>query len=133
MALPGQAPSTEDLKANFPSMQVLLSSGVAAELMFPPAQSVGLGLVTVLDQLRVQRVVALGDGAGGSIIARYSTVQYSTVQCSTVQCSAVQYSTLADLMCLVGRASSVWRGCSTVQYSTVQYSAVQYSTVQYSG
>ena len=79
MALPGQAPSTEDLKANFPSMQVLLSSGVEAELMFPSAQSVGLGLVTVLDQLRVQRVVALGDGAGGSIIARYSTVQYSTV------------------------------------------------------
>ena len=45
----------------------------------------GLGLVTVLDQLRVQRVVALGDGAGGSIITRYSTVQYSTVQYSTVQ------------------------------------------------
>ena len=47
-----------------------------------PSQSVGLGLVTVLDQLRVQRVVALGDGAGGSIIARYSTLQYSTVQYS---------------------------------------------------
>ena len=45
----------------------------------------GLGLVTVLDQLRVQRVVALGDGAGGSIIARYSTVHCSTVQYSTVQ------------------------------------------------
>ena len=53
----------------------------------------GLGLVTVLDQLRVQRVVALGDGAGGSIIARYSTLQYSAVQYSTVQ-----YST-ADLRC----------------------------------
>ena len=43
MALPGQAPSTEDLKANFPSMQVLLSSGVAAELMILPHRAWGWG------------------------------------------------------------------------------------------
>ena len=31
----------------------------------------GLGLVTVLDHLRITRVVGLGDGAGANIIARY--------------------------------------------------------------
>ena len=34
-------------------------------------QDLGLNLVTVLDNLRIQRVVGLGDGAGANIITRY--------------------------------------------------------------
>ena len=33
-------------------------------------QDLALNLVTVLDQLRVSRVLALGDGAGGNIVLR---------------------------------------------------------------
>ena len=31
--------------------------------------------MTVLDQLRIQRVVAIGDGAGGNIVIRYENTQ----------------------------------------------------------
>ena len=33
-------------------------------------EDLALNLVTVLDQLRVSRVLALGDGAGGNIVLR---------------------------------------------------------------
>jgi hypothetical protein len=35
-------------------------------------QELGLNLVTVLDHLRISRVVGLGDGAGANIISRSS-------------------------------------------------------------
>ena len=34
-------------------------------------EDLALNLVTVLDQLRVSRVLALGDGAGGNIVLRF--------------------------------------------------------------
>ena len=34
-------------------------------------EDLALNLVTVLDQLRVSRVMALGDGAGGNIVLRF--------------------------------------------------------------
>jgi len=55
VALPGQEPEADDLTKPFPTMTQL-----------------GLGLVTVLDQLRVTTVVGLGDGAGANIITRFA-------------------------------------------------------------
>jgi len=56
LSLPGQSSSSPDLpkESEFPSMSAL-----------------GLGLVTVLDQLRVPMVIGLGDGAGANIISRF--------------------------------------------------------------
>ena len=54
--MPGQEPGAEDLHPDF---------------VFPKMGELGLGLVTVLDHLRISRVVGLGDGAGANIIARY--------------------------------------------------------------
>merc|ERR1712080_419739 len=54
LSLPGQSSSSSDLpkESAFPSMSAL-------------------GLVTVLDQLRVPMVIGLGDGAGANIISRF--------------------------------------------------------------
>ena len=56
ISLPGQLPAEDDLSSDF---------------VFPDMQALGLNLVTVLDQLRVSRVVVLGDGAGANIACRY--------------------------------------------------------------
>jgi len=56
VAVPGQEPGAEDLQPDF---------------VFPSMGELGLGLVTVLDHLRITRVVGLGDGAGANIIARF--------------------------------------------------------------
>ena len=37
-----------------------------------PFQFLGEDLVTVLDQLRIKYVIALGDGAGANIVARFA-------------------------------------------------------------
>lgn len=55
--LPGQEPAAKDLKADF---------------SYPTMQDLGTNLLTVLDQLRVSRVVGLGMGAGGNIMARFA-------------------------------------------------------------
>ena len=57
VALPGQEPGAEDLHQ---------------DIRFPKMQELGLNLVTVLDHLRITRVVGLGDGAGANIISRSS-------------------------------------------------------------
>ena len=57
VSLPGQEPGAEDLHQDF---------------TFPKMQELGLNLVTVLDHLRITRVVGLGDGAGANIISRSS-------------------------------------------------------------
>jgi len=59
VVVPGQEPGAPDL-ANFPRM---------AEL--------GVALVTILDHLRVPRVVGLGDGAGANIITRFGMMHPS--------------------------------------------------------
>merc|ERR1712080_737064 len=41
------------------------------ESAFPSMSALGLGLVTVLDQMRVPMVIGLGDGAGANIISRF--------------------------------------------------------------
>jgi len=53
VALPGQTMNAEDLPSDY---------------SYPSLESIGLNLVTVLDQLRVGHVVGLGDTAGGNII-----------------------------------------------------------------
>lgn len=55
VVVPGQEPEAADLPKDF---------------SFPTMAALGLGLVTVLDQLRVNTVVGLGDGAGANIITR---------------------------------------------------------------
>lgn len=55
--LPGQEPGAKDLSADF---------------SYPTMQNLGTNLLTVLDQLRVSRVVGLGMGAGGNIMARFA-------------------------------------------------------------
>ena len=73
--LPGQQPGAVDLPADyvFPSMEVRLddmSSDYYPENFH--LQTIGLNLVTVLDSLRVGQVVALGEGAGADIVARFA-------------------------------------------------------------
>eukprot|EP00092_Neocalanus_flemingeri_P012881 GFUD01013877.1.p1 GENE.GFUD01013877.1~~GFUD01013877.1.p1 ORF type:complete len:575 (-),score=168.18 GFUD01013877.1:461-2185(-) len=56
VALPGQEPGAEDLPDEF---------------QFPKMKHLGLNLVSILDHLRIPRVVGLGDGAGANIITRF--------------------------------------------------------------
>ena len=43
-------------------------------------QKIGMGLVTVLDQLKLKNVIVLGDGAGANIALRYfNTVIYTHI------------------------------------------------------
>jgi len=56
VALPGQEPGAAELPQDF---------------IFPKMQELGMTLVTVLDHLRISRVVGLGDGAGANIITRF--------------------------------------------------------------
>ena len=55
VCLPGQDLEAEDMTGPFPSLADL-----------------GMNLVTVLDQLRISRVVLLGLGAGANIAARFA-------------------------------------------------------------
>ena len=74
IALPGQSAEADKLNKPFPSVQVLMRkiSLFTQWILFKIfSQDLGLNLVTVLDQLRIQRVVLLGDGAGGNIALRY--------------------------------------------------------------
>jgi len=57
VAVPGQEPEQEDLPRDF---------------TFPSMAQLGLAIVTILDQLRVNMVVGLGDGAGANIITRFA-------------------------------------------------------------
>lgn len=58
VVLPGQEPGNPpDLPATY---------------TFPTMQNLGLNMVTVLDQLRVQQVVVLGEGAGANIGTRFA-------------------------------------------------------------
>jgi len=56
VAIPGQEPGASDLPHDF---------------KFPTCQELGLNLVSILDQMRIPRVVGLGDGAGANIITRF--------------------------------------------------------------
>lgn len=64
VAVPGQEPRAQDLPKDF---------------TFPTMAQLGVGLVTVLDQLRVKRVIGLGDGAGANIITRFGMMHPSRV------------------------------------------------------
>eukprot|EP00092_Neocalanus_flemingeri_P002791 GFUD01002988.1.p1 GENE.GFUD01002988.1~~GFUD01002988.1.p1 ORF type:complete len:301 (-),score=93.37 GFUD01002988.1:107-1009(-) len=64
VSLPGQEHGAEDLPQEF---------------AFPKMQELGLNLVTVLDHLRISRVVGLGDGAGANIITRFGMCHPSRV------------------------------------------------------
>jgi len=55
VSLPGQEPGAPDLPENY---------------VFPKMRELGGALVTILDQLRVPRVVGLGEGAGANLITR---------------------------------------------------------------
>ena len=55
VSLPGQEKGAEDLDTEFPSMA-----------------SLGLCLVTILDQMRISRVVVVGEGAGANIAVRFA-------------------------------------------------------------
>jgi hypothetical protein len=57
VSLPGQGPEDEDLDPDYE---------------YPSMDTLGMNLVTVLDQLRVASVLVLGDGAGANIAARFA-------------------------------------------------------------
>ena len=63
VCLPGQDEEAEDLPGKFPDLA-----------------SLGLNLVTVLDHLRISRVVLLGAGAGANIAARFAMNHPGRVQ-----------------------------------------------------
>jgi len=64
VAIPGQEPGAQDLPKDF---------------SFPTMQQIGIGLVTILDQLRVKSVVGLGNGAGANIITRFAMMHPTRV------------------------------------------------------
>ena len=64
MSLPGQGPDAPDLPDTF---------------KFPSCAEIGLNLVSVLDHMRIPRVVGLGDGAGANIITRFGMCHPSRV------------------------------------------------------
>jgi len=64
VVVPGQEPAGEDLPKDF---------------TFPTMQQLGIGLVTILDQMRIQSVVGLGDGAGANIITRFAMMHPTRV------------------------------------------------------
>jgi len=64
VAIPGQEPGAQDLPKDF---------------SFPTMQQIGVGLVTILDQLRVKSVVGLGNGAGANIITRFAMMHPTRV------------------------------------------------------
>lgn len=57
VVIPGQEPGAPALPDNY---------------SFPSMQDLGLNLVTILDLLRIQQVVLLGDGAGANILLRFA-------------------------------------------------------------
>ena len=62
VSLPGQQEGAEDLDNEFPSLA-----------------SLGMSLVTILDQMRIARVVVVGEGAGANIAARFAANHPSRV------------------------------------------------------
>jgi len=64
VAIPGQEPGASDL---------------ATEFKFPKMKDLGLNLVSILDNMRVPRVVGLGNGAGANIITRFGMCHPSRV------------------------------------------------------
>jgi len=64
VAIPGQEPGAQDLPQEF---------------SFPKMKDLGLNLVSILDQLRIPRVIGLGDGAGANIITRFGVCHPSRV------------------------------------------------------
>jgi len=56
VAIPGQEPGADELPADF---------------RFPTCHELGLNLVSILDQMRIPRVICLGDGAGANILTRF--------------------------------------------------------------
>jgi len=62
VSLPGQQKGAEALDKEFPSLA-----------------SLGMSLVTILDQLRIARVVVMGEGAGANIAARFAANHPSRV------------------------------------------------------
>merc|ERR1711973_565231 len=64
VAIPGQEPGAPDLPKDF---------------SFPTMQQIGVGLVTILDQLRVKSVIGLGNGAGANIITRFAMMHPTRV------------------------------------------------------
>lgn len=61
VALPGQRPGAPDLES------------------FPSLDTIGMGLVNILDFLRVSRVLVCGDGAGANIALRFAAQHPSRV------------------------------------------------------
>jgi len=64
VVVPGQEPGAKDLPKDF---------------SFPTMHQIGIGLVTILDHLRVASVVGLGDGAGANIITRFAMMHPTRV------------------------------------------------------
>jgi len=64
VAIPGQEPGAGDLQQDF---------------NFPTMKDLGLNLVSLLDHLRIPRVIGLGDGAGANIITRFGMCHPSRV------------------------------------------------------
>lgn len=72
-------PDMEEVRRRCMFLHVVIPGqepGKAADLppdyVFPTMQCLGLNLVTILDQLRVQQVMVLGDGAGANIGTRFA-------------------------------------------------------------
>merc|ERR1712212_428702 len=51
----------------------------AKDFSFPTMHQIGIGLVTILDHLRIASVVGLGDGAGANIITRFAMMHPTRV------------------------------------------------------
>ena len=91
VVIPGQEPGAADLPQDFkfPKMKVF-SPFLVRYIIQCVSKDIGLNLVSILDNLRVPRVVGLGNGAGANIITRYwdtITVRILKMKCSGLACA----------------------------------------------
>jgi len=66
VSIPGQEPGAKEMEK---------------EATFPTIDQIAVNLVNILDNLRIKQVVALGDGAGASILTRFGMYHPNRVHC----------------------------------------------------
>lgn len=103
VVVPGQEPNANPLNNNF---------------VFPSMQDLGLNLITILDLLRINQVVLLGEGAGANILLRFALYHSKRVYgLIAVNCDAEASSTATFMQTIKGKLKR--RGDNSLNKSNV--------------